>query len=94
MIEGNSREEKMELARRRVKEKLGFIRHFIIYIVVIGFLVMVNNLTYGGYQWWPWPAMGWGIGVIAHFLSAFLFQGGGSLEERLMKREIDRMDDQ
>jgi len=93
MLDNLSKEERYEKARKRVKAKLDFFRHFITYIVVIGFLFIVNNMTYSGYQWWPWPALGWGIGIISHFLSVFMTLGGSSLEERLMNKEMDRMDD-
>jgi hypothetical protein len=92
MNDNFSHDDQMEQARKRVQAKLGFLKHFLIYIVVIAFLAAVNNLTYGGYQWWPWPALGWGIGVVANFLSAWVFVGGGRLEETLMRQEMDRMD--
>jgi hypothetical protein len=50
----------------------GFIRHSIVYVAVIFLLLLVNNLTWSGYQWWLWPAIGWGIGVTAHFLAVFI----------------------
>jgi hypothetical protein len=83
--------ERLERARKIVRNKLGFIKHFIVYVLVLIALTILNNLTSGGYQWWLWIAFGWGIGVIAHFLSAYIFQGG-DLEERLVRRELERME--
>ena len=74
-----------------MRAKLGFIKHFSVYVLVLITLALFNNLTSRGYQWWLWIAFGWGIGVVAHFLSAFLFQGG-ALEEKLVRRELERMD--
>lgn len=84
--------EKLELARRIAVRKVSFIRHAIIYLIVMAGLAVINNVTYTGYQWWLWPAFGWGIGVVAHFLSAFLYQSG-SLVERMTKHELEKMDE-
>ena len=83
-------------ARQVAKNKVAFIRNFIIYIVVLAVLATVNNLTSGGYQWWLWVALFWGIGLIFNFLKAFLFRGSGldRLEERLIKQEMERMGDE
>lgn len=84
--------EKLELARRIAVRKVSFIRHAIIYLIVMGGLALINNVTYAGYQWWLWPAFGWGIGVVAHFLSAFLYQSG-TLVERMTQRELEKMNE-
>jgi hypothetical protein len=84
--------EKLVLARGIARRKVAFIRHSITYLVVLVGLALINNLTWGGYQWWLWVAFGWGIGVVSHFLSAFLYQSG-SLVERLAKRELEKMDE-
>jgi len=85
-------EEKMRLARRIAERKIAFVRHAASYLVVVGGLAVVNNLTYGGYQWWLWVAFGWGIGVVSHFLSAFLYQSG-NLVERLTRKELEKMNE-
>ncbi len=84
--------EKYKLARKIAERKVGFIRHAAIYLLVIGGLALINNVTWGGYQWWLWPALGWGIGVVSHFLSAFLYQSG-TLVDRVAKREMEKMDE-
>lgn len=88
-----SSEEKQNQARKIVRDKMSFIRHFIIYVFTIAVLAVINNTTWGGYQWWLWAALGWGIGVLSHFLSAFLFTGG-SLEERMVRKELDKLDEE
>ncbi len=84
--------EKYKLARKIAERKVGFIRHAAIYLLVIGGLALINNVTWGGYQWWLWPALGWGIGVASHFLSAFLYQSG-TLVDRVARREMEKMDE-
>lgn len=88
-----SMEEKQDAARKIVKKKLGFLQHSIIYGFVIIVLAVVNNTTWAGYQWWLWVALGWGIGVLSHFLSAYLF-AGGSLERKMIKEELNRLEEE
>jgi hypothetical protein len=88
-----SMEEKQDAARKIVKKKLGFLQHSIIYGFVIIVLAVVNNTTWAGYQWWLWVALGWGIGVVSHFLNAYLF-AGGSLERKMIKEELNRLDEE
>lgn len=87
----STQEEKLAIAKKVVQNKLDFIRHFVIYVFVIAVLAVINNLSFSGYQWWVWPALGWGIGVFSHFLSTFIFQGG-ALEKKLVEKEMERMD--
>ena len=84
--------EKFERARKIAQRKVGFIRHAVTYLIVMAALALINNLTWGGYQWWLWAALGWGIGVTSHFLSAFLYQSG-SLVDRVAKRELEKMNE-
>ena len=85
--------EKLELARKIAQRKVGFIRHAVTYLLVMAALAIINNVTWGGYQWWLWAAFGWGIGVTSHFLSAFLYQSG-SLVDKVARRELEKMGDQ
>jgi uncharacterized membrane protein YdbT with pleckstrin-like domain len=87
----SDRNEKYEIARKIAVRKVAFIRHAITYLVVVAGLAAVNNLTYNGYQWWLWVAFGWGIGVVSHFLSTFLYQSG-ALVDRLARHELEKMD--
>ena len=84
--------EKRERAQRVVAAKLGFIRHAIVYVMVIAGLAAINNLTWGGYQWWLWPAFGWGLGLVSNFSSAYVFRSG-TLQSRLVKREMEKLDE-
>jgi hypothetical protein len=84
--------DKYELAHKIAERKVGFIRHAVTYFVVIIGLAIINNVTWGGYQWWLWVAFGWGIGVVSHFLSSFLYRSG-SLVEQMAKRELEKMNE-
>jgi 2TM domain len=88
-------EKKREQARKIAKGKVSFIRHAVTYLIVMAALAVINNITGSGYQWWLWPALGWGIGVAFHFADAFLFKGMSlkRLEDELTKRELEKMGD-
>jgi len=85
-------EEKQKAARKRAKTKVDFIRHLATYVVVMVVLIIINNVTGSGYQWWIWPAAGWGIGILAHFLKTFVFTS--AMEERLVEKEMEDLDEE
>jgi hypothetical protein len=84
-------DERMEKARKRAKEKMDFFRHLATYVIVMVVLVIINNVTSPGYQWWLWPLLGWGIAIVSHFLKVFVT--GNRLEKKLVDREIEKMED-
>jgi hypothetical protein len=85
--------QKRQRAERVVAAKLGFIRHAIVYVMVIAGLAVINNLTGGGgYQWWLWPAFGWGLGLVANFIQSYVFRSG-DLQKRLVEREMGKLDE-
>jgi len=88
--------EKLKKAQEIAKDKVGFIKHLIIYITVMIVLAVINNLTYPGYQWWLWPALWWGVGVFINFLVVYVFRGGflKRLEDDLIKKEMEKLKDE
>ncbi len=80
-------------ARRRVKKVKGFYSHFTSWLLFSVFFIFLN-LTTGGHEFWAiFPIMGWGIGVAFHAVGVFGVPGlGKDWEERLLEREIDRID--
>jgi len=84
--------QKRDRALKVVAAKLGFIRHAVVYLMVIVGLIFINNFTDpGGYQWWLWPAFGWGMGLVAQFISTFVFRSG-ALQNKLVEREMRDME--
>ena len=72
-------------AKRIVKEKIGFYVHFVIYLLVNGFLyAQWFWITEGtGYPWVIPTTVGWGIGIVAHFVGVFILEPKSSkLEEK------------
>ena len=57
-----------ELRKRRIKGRFRY--HFKAYLGVIGFLAIINMLTFGGSIWVHWPALGWGLAIYLHWLRA------------------------
>jgi len=48
-----------------------FYQHLFSYVLIISILALVNIFTSPTYLWVVFPAMGWGIGLIFHGISAF-----------------------
>jgi serine/threonine protein kinase len=62
-----------EYSVRNSKKWKGFLAHLGPYAVVIGMLAIINLMTDpGGYLWFLWPAMGWGVGLAFHLLGITL----------------------
>lgn len=49
-------------------ERNGFFAHLIIYIIVNIFLATLNLTSDPEVIWFVYPLIGWGIGLIAHFV--------------------------
>lgn len=77
------------LALRRAKAKLGWFSHAAVYLVVNTGLIGLS-LASGG-RWAIFPLLGWGVGLLFHGLSVWLFQPGGDLMTRMVDRERARL---
>lgn len=78
--------EMLRVARRRANAEVGFYTHLVSYLGVIAFLAFVNIMT-TGYPWFVWPALGWGVGLFAHYMAAF---GTRAIRERYFEPAIER----
>ncbi|MDE0172723.1 MAG: 2TM domain-containing protein [Defluviicoccus sp.] len=58
-------------AMEDVRNIRSFYIHVLLYGVVVAGLAVVNLLANPDYLWFLWAALGWGIGLAAHGLSAF-----------------------
>jgi signal transduction histidine kinase len=54
-------------ARKRAAQEAGFYIHLMWYGIVIGSCLLVNLVTSPSFEWWIFPAVGWGIGLFSHF---------------------------
>ena len=75
-------------AKSRAKEKAGFYMHVVVFIVVMTLLTIIN-LTSGAPDFWvKWPLMGWGIGLLFHGLTVFVFSEKSNLYEKMIDDEM------
>lgn len=86
-------------ARRKVRAKKWFYRHFSVYGVIILFLFSINMLEAaesGWYDmWFMYPALSWGVLIALHYIFIFGLPGTNAgtreWEERELAREIKRL---
>ena len=73
------------LARRRAGAKMGWYMHAAIYLCVNAALL---GLAWSqGRHWALYPALGWGVGLLAHGLAVWVLMPGGGVMRRLVERE-------
>jgi transcriptional regulator with XRE-family HTH domain len=80
------------LALAHVRKVKGFYIHLLQYVVVIAALAVINLATQTHYIWFVWPALGWGVGVLAHGASVFnaLPFLNGDWEKRQVEKYLGR----
>jgi len=82
-----SREQRvLRRARRRAGAEAAFYTHLMSYLGVMAFLALTNLMT-TRYPWFVWPALGWGIGLFAHYMTVF---GSRLIRERYFVPAIER----
>ena len=78
-------------------KRVGFKRHLATYIVINLFFWILWYFTRDEYRGandsglpWPvWPGIGWGIGLVFHYIGAYVSTGYNSVE-----REYDKLKNQ
>jgi len=85
----NSYNEKIAFikAKDRVEKLKGFYGNLISYCCVIPILIFIN-LQSGGFQWFWFPMLGWGMGLTFHALETFGY--GKSWEERKIQEILNK----
>ena len=80
-------------AMEYVRDIKAFYSHALAYGCVMAFLLVVNLMLYPGHINVVWPALGWGIGLTIHGLSAYeVFRFlGDDWEKKQIKKRLDRM---
>ena len=77
-----------ERARKRVEFKA----HLVVYLVINGALWFTWWITGQGYIWPVWPLVGWGIGLLFHYI--FEYRGSGIFSEeeeyKRLKKELEK----
>lgn len=80
------------LALAHVRKVKGFYVHLSQYLIVIPMLAVLNLVISADYWWVVWPALGWGVGVLAHGLSVFAAVPflNGDWERRQVEKYLGR----
>lgn len=78
-------------AKERVEKLKGFYGNLISYCCVIPFLIFINLQT-GGFQWFWFPMLGWGLGLAFHALETFGY--GKSWEEKKIQEILNKENNQ
>ncbi|MBT4277889.1 Pr2TM family membrane protein [Candidatus Falkowbacteria bacterium] len=53
--------------------KTTFYVHLVVYVLVNILLIVVNLITTPENLWFYWPILGWGIGIIGHYILLTFF---------------------
>ena len=78
-------DEKYQRAKKRVRELKDFYQHFMVYVAVNSFLIILNMVTSTDHWWFIYPLLGWGIGLAAHAIATF---SGGLFSKNWEERKI------
>lgn len=79
-------------AEKRADEKIAFRKHLYGFIIANVFLALVNLFTSPGEWWFYWITVFWAIGLIIHFLKAYVL--ADSLEgnrEEMIQKEMEKL---
>ncbi|MFD2550580.1 2TM domain-containing protein [Bizionia sediminis] len=75
-------------AKKQVEDIKGFYGNLISYALVIPFLIFINYWTYWGFQWFWFPMLGWGMGLVIHAFTVFGY--GKKWEERKIQEILNK----
>ncbi|MFI2744134.1 histidine kinase [Zhouia sp. PK063] len=88
MTTTNTTDERYIKARKHVTELKEFYGGLVSYVVVIPFLAFINYKTFWGFQWFWFPALGWGIGIAVQAFKLFGYRS--DWEERKIREILER----
>ena len=86
--DSNNQENAYYKAKKRVEEIKGIYGNLLSYCLVIPFLIFINYWTSWRFQWFWFPLLGWGMGIIFHAFGVFGY--GKSWEERKIKEIMEQ----
>jgi two-component system LytT family sensor kinase len=86
-------EKAYDRARQKVEERIGFLSHLVVFVIINAFLFFLDYRDNGSIDWAYWPLVGWGIGLVMHGLHTFVFGEGSQWKERMIKREMEKNTD-
>lgn len=75
-------------AKERVEKLKGFYGNLISYCTVIPILILINVNVSSGFQWFWFPMLGWGFGLLMHAFETFGY--GKNWEERKIQEILNK----
>lgn len=90
--QSTNKEEAYYRAKKHVEEIKGFYANLISYSLVIPFLIFINYRTSWDFQWFWFPMLGWGMGIIFHAFGVFGY--GKSWEDRKIQEILNKENNQ
>jgi sensor histidine kinase YesM len=75
-------------AKERVEKLKGFYGNLVSYLIVIPILIIINMNSPHDFQWFWFPMLGWGMGLLFHAFETFGY--GRTWEERKIKEILDK----
>jgi transcriptional regulator with XRE-family HTH domain len=81
-----------QIALAEVRKLKGFYIHLAQYLVIISILCIINLSTQTENLWFVWPALGWGLGILAHAAGVFRWFPffGADWERRQVEKRLGR----
>ena len=79
------------MAHRRTSAKLGWYFHAFLYVLINLIVFATSEYGFGSRPWSLFPLLGWGLGVALHGISVFVLGANGSLRERMVQKECERL---
>ena len=79
-------------AKKRVKDIKGFYVHLFVYLITIPIIIYVNLAFVPGFHWFWFSVLGWGVGILFHWLGVFGFNKlglGKEWEERKIREYMN-----
>jgi hypothetical protein len=65
--------EQAELQMQTEGARRGFVVHAAIFLAVQAVLITINLMVVPEFIWFPFPLIGWGVGLTMHYLFGFLW---------------------
>ncbi len=83
-------EDRKRRARQIAEARYGFMGHLPTYLIVNLALVIIWYYSGTGFPWPIFPIFFWGLGLFAHYMSAYRSSGGGWIQretEKILRKE-------
>jgi hypothetical protein len=77
-------------ARERAEMKFSFYINVVLYIIINTMLFFIWYSNGMGFPWVIFPLVGWGIGVVAHYITAFVSPGKKYLDG-MAEKEYEKL---